>query len=325
MKRRQLISTTAIAGLLSIMNLSHAQSMDNAKIVTGFAVGGTVDTTARRVANHMTGKYAKAVIVDTKPGAGGQIAISAVKAAAPDGTTLLVTPMSMLGIYPNTYKSLPYDPVNDVTPVSMGVQFDMAFAVGPMVPATVTNIAQFIEWSKANPTKANFGSPAPGSVPHFVGEMIGRAGKIDLKHVGYRGTQPAILDLIGGQIAAVSGPVGEFLQHVAGGKVRFLATSGATRNKFAPTVPTLVEQGYSDLVFSEWFGIFLPGKASADVVSKANAGVRAALASKDVIDGLAAMGLEAKATSPEELAALLKADTQKWAPVIKTIGFRADS
>lgn len=325
MKRRQLLQATVATSLLSAMQLGFAQSLDSVKIISGFAPGGTVDTLARRVANHMTGKYAKAAIVDTKAGAGGQIAISAVKASAADGTTLLVTPMSMLGIYPNTYKTLPYDPVNDLSPVSLGVVFDMAFAVGPMVPTSVTNIPQFIAWCKANPSKANFGSPAAGSVPHFVGEMIGRAGGIDLKHAAYRGTQPAILDMIGGQIAAVSGPVGEFVQHVAGGKARFLATSGATRNKFAPNVPTLVEQGYKELVFGEWFGIYLPGKANSDVVAKANAAVRAALASQDVIDGLAAMGLEAKSSSPSELAAMLKADTLRWAPIIKTIGFSADS
>jgi tripartite-type tricarboxylate transporter receptor subunit TctC len=263
--------------------------------------------------------------VETKSGAGGQIAISALKASAPDGATLLVTPMSMLGIYPNTYKSLPYDPVQDLTPVSLGVVFDIGFAVGSMVPTTVTNIPQFMAWCKANPGLANFGSPAAGSVPHFVGEMIGRTGQIDLKHVAYRGTQPAILDMIGGQIAAVCGPVGEFLQHVVAGKVRLLATSGATRNKFAPNVPTLQEQGYKELVYNEWFGIYLPGKASTEVVNRANAAIKLALASSDVIEGLAAMGLEAKSSSPSELAALLRADTQRWAPIIKTIGFSADA
>jgi tripartite-type tricarboxylate transporter receptor subunit TctC len=323
--RRQFTHTMLASSMMSIPFLSHAQSIETAKIVTGFAPGGTVDTLARRIADKLKNGYAKAGVVETKSGAGGQIAITALKAAAPDGATLLVTPMSMLGIYPNTYKSLPYDPVNDLSPVSLGVVFDMGFAVGPMVPASVTNVPQFLAWCKANPTQANFGSPAAGSVPHFVGEMIGRSGAVDLKHVAYRGTQPAILDMIGGQIAAVSGPVGEFLQHVVAGKARFLATSGVTRNKFAPNVATLVEQGYKDLVFNEWFGVFLPGKASADLVARANAAVKAALASSDVIDGLAAMGLEAKSSTPAELAAMLRADTLRWAPIIKTIGFSAES
>ena len=323
--RRELLQLAMICAAGSFSLPDHAQSIETAKIVVGFAPGGTVDTLARRVASKLTGSYAKAVVVENRAGAGGQIAISALKALAPDGAALLATPMSMLGIYPHTYKKLPYDPVADLTPVSLGVVFDMGFAVGPQVPASVKTVAEFLEWCKANPTNANFGSPAPGSVPHFVGELIGRAGKVELRHIGFRGSQPAILDLIGGQIAAVSAPVGEFLPHLPGGKVRLLTTTGAVRNKFAPNVPTLVEQGFNDLVFGEWFGFYLPGKASAEVLQKANAAVRAALASPDVIEGLASMGLEAKSSSPAELAARLKSDSDKWKPIVKAIGFTAES
>ena len=323
--RRELMQLALGAVAASLPLMGHAQSIETAKVLAGFAPGGTVDTLARRVATKLAGSYAKAAVVDNRPGAGGQIAISALKAAAPDGSMLLVTPMSMLGIYPHTYKKLPYDPVADLTPVSLGVVFDMGFAVGPLVPATVKTVPEFLEWCKANPKDANFGSPAPGSVPHFVGELIGRARSVDLRHVGFRGSQPAILDMLGGQIAAVSAPLGEYLPHVAGGKARILATSGTARNKFAPTVTTLVEQGLKDMVFGEWFGFYLPGKAAPDVVQKANAAVRAALASADVIDGLAAMGLEAKSSSPADLAAILKADADKWGPIVKAIGFTAES
>jgi len=323
--RRELLHLALATAAGGLPLISRAQAIETVKILTGFAAGGTVDTLARRVATQLNGSYAKAVVVDTRTGAGGQIAISALKASAPDGATLLVTPMSMLGIYPHTYKKLPYDPVADLTPVSLGVVFDMGFAVGPQVSVSVKTVPEFLEWCKAHPANANFGSPAPGSVPHFVGELIGRAGKVNLQHVGFRGSQPAILDMLGGQIAAVSAPVGEFLPHLGGGKVRLLATSGATRNKFAPGTSTLVEQGLKDLVFGEWFGFFLPGKASADVVSKAHAAIRSALAHKDVIEGLAAMGLEARSSSPAELAAMLKADTEKWGPIVKAIGFTAES
>ena len=323
--RRQVLklSLASLAGSLPFSG--YAQTVESIKILAGFAAGGTVDTLARRVATKMAGTYAKAGVVENKTGAGGQIAISALKGAAPDGTTLLVTPMSMLGIYPHTYKKLPYDPIADVTPVSLGVVFDMGFGVGPQVPSTVKTVPEFLEWCKANPTNANFGSPAPGSVPHFVGELIGRAGKVDMRHVGFRGSQPAILDLIGGQIASVSAPVGEFLPHLSSGKVRLLATSGAARNKFVPSVPTLVEQGLKDMVFGEWFGFFLPGKANPDVVQRTSVALRAALADKEVIDGLASMGLEAKSSTPAELAAMLKADTEKWGPIVKAIGFTAES
>ena len=265
------------------------------------------------------------MLVENRAGAGGQIAIQSLKTAPADGTTLLQTPMSMLGIYPYIYKKLAYDPIADLTPVSLGANFDFGFAVGPSVPASVRNIGEFLAWCKANPTQANFGSPAAGSVPHFIGVLIGRTAGIELKHVPYRGTQPAILDMIGGQIQAVSGPVGEFTQHVAAGKCRLLASSGSARSKFAPTVPTLVEQGFKDMAFNEWFGFYLPGKAPADVVQRANAALRAALAAPDVIEGLEVMGLEARSSSPTELAAMLKADQERWAPLIRAIGFSADS
>lgn len=324
-QRRQLLQWAlgAAAGALPI--LGQTQTADSAKVLAGFAAGGTIDTLARRVAARLSGSYARSVVVDNRPGAGGQIAISALKAAAPDGNTLLATPMSMLGIYPHTYRKLPYDPVADLTPVSLGVEFDMGFAVGPLVPASVKTVPEFLAWCEANRQQANFGSPAPGSVPHFVGVLIGRAGKVELQHVGFRGSQPAIMDLLGGQIAAVSAPVGEFLPHLSGGKLRVLATSGAKRNRFLPQVPTLVEQGYKDLVYGEWFAFYLPGKAAPEVVQRANTAVRAALANSDVIEGLAAMGLEARASSPAELAALLKTDTERWGPIVKSIGFTAES
>jgi tripartite-type tricarboxylate transporter receptor subunit TctC len=324
-QRRELLQLALGAAATTLPLIGRAQGLDTAKILAGFAAGGTVDTLARRVANKINGSYARAVVVENKPGAGGQIAVSTLKAAAADGTTLLVTPMSMLGIYPHTYRKLPYDPATDVTPVSLGVEFDMGFAVGPLVPASVKSVPEFLAWASTNKQVANFGSPAPGSVPHFVGELIGRAGKVELQHIGFRGTQPAIVDLLGGQISAVSGPVGEFLPHLAGGKLRVLATSGAKRNKFHPNVPTLVEQGYKDLIFSEWFGFYLPGQASADVVQRANAAIRAALAAPDVIEGLGGMGLQARSSTPAELAAMLKADNERWGPIVKAIGFTAES
>jgi len=162
-------------------------------------------------------------------------------------------------------------------------------------------------------------------VPHFVAELFGRAAGIDFKHVPYRGTQPAIVDMMGGQLASVSGPLGEFLQHLSTGKVRLLATSGPARSKFAPNVSTYAEQGFKDIVFDEWFAFYLPAKASPEVVNRLSAAIRTALSSPEVVDALAQMGLEAKPSTPVELAALLKRDTDRWAPLIKTIGFTADS
>ena len=324
--RRDFLAATAAGSLALTSSFARAQGLpDTAKILAGFAPGGTVDVTARRIADKLRDVVAKSVVVENRSGAGGQLALSALKAAPNDGLTFLVTPMSMLGIYPHTYKKLPYDPVADFQPVSQAVRFDFGLAVGTMVPASVHTLAEFVTWCKANPVNANFGSPAAGSVPHFVGELFGRAAQVDFKHVPYRGTQPAIQDLIGGQVSAVSGPVGEFLQHLPTGKVRLLATSGAARNKFAPTVPTYAEQGFKDIAFDEWFGLYLPAKASPDVIRKLSMVLHAALASADVVEALGQMGLEAKSSTPAELAELLKKDSERWAPLIKTIGFTADS
>ncbi len=299
--------------------------MDTLRIVTGFPPGGTSDTICRRVADRLRGSYAKTAVVENRTGAGGQLAVDLMRSSPADGTTLLQTPASMLMIYPHIYRKLSYDPFADVTPVSLGCTFEFGFAVGPMVPASVRSIPDFLAWCKANPAQANFGSPAAGSVPHFIGVLAGRAGGIDLRHVPFRGTQPAILDMIGGQIAAVSGPVGEFTQHVAAGKCRLLATSAPQRSRFAPDVPTYAEQGLKDLQFREWFGFFMPGKTPANIVKRTNLALREALASKEVVDGLAVMGLDAASSTPEELGKLLRDGYDLWGPIVKSIGFTADS
>ncbi|MFC5520291.1 Bug family tripartite tricarboxylate transporter substrate binding protein [Polaromonas jejuensis] len=320
--RRHLIQTSGAAALLaSIGRQAWAQAIESTKVIAGFAPGGTADIVSRRVADKLHPGYAKSAVVENKTGAGGQIAVQFVKTAAPDGATVLLTPMSMLGIYPHTYKKLPYDPVADLTPVSAAAVFDYGFAVGPMVPASVKTVPEFLAWCKANPSLANFGSPAAGSSPHFIGALLGRAGNVDLRHVAFRGTQPAVLDMVGGQIAAVSGPTGEFTQQVAAGKCRLLSTSGPKRSKFTPNTPTLREQGFKDMAFTEWFGFFLPAKAPQDVVQRLNAAIRTALASQDVIDGLAMSFLEVMPTSPAQLAAMLKADTELWGPLVKAVGF----
>lgn len=324
--RRHFLQLAALGSTsLAFPHLSFAQRADTAVIVGGFAAGGTVDTLARRAAQGMGGDYANTVVVETRAGAGGQIAVQAVTRAAPDGRTLLVTPMSMLGIYPHTYKNLSYKPLEDLAPVSLGCVFDFGFAVGPAVPASVKDVPGFLAWARENPNQANFGSPAAGSVPHFVGELIGRAGDARLQHVAFRGSQPAIVDMMGGQIAAVSAPIGEFLPHISTGKVRVLGASGKERNRFMPEVPTLVEQGMKDMVYGEWFGFFLPKGTPADTVERANASLVRALKAKEVVEGLALMGLEARSSTPKELDERLRGALEFWGPVIKEIGFTADA
>ncbi len=328
--RRSFVRASGALAALSTLGLAgragaQGAPLDTVKIVTGFPPGGTSDTLCRRVAEGIKGSaYTKVAIVENKPGAGGQIAVTSMKGAPTDGSVLLQTPASMLMIYPHIYKNLPYA-YTDVTAVSLACTFDFGFCVGPAVPDSVKDIKGFLAWAKANPDKANFGSPGAGSVPHFIGVMMGREVGIEMKHVAYRGSAPAVQDLVAGQIQAVSAPIGEFTQQANAGKIRFLGVSGATRSRFAPNVPTYAEQGYKDLVFSEWFGFFAPGGTSPDVVNRANAILRTALAQKDVIDGLAVMALESKSSTPQELATLLKESYDRWGPIVKKIGFTADS
>jgi tripartite-type tricarboxylate transporter receptor subunit TctC len=332
--RRQFTQSAVAMATLGSLGISsrafsqtsaQAQPIESLKVIVGFAAGGTADATSRRVASKLSPGYAKAATVENRTGAGGQIAVQALKGQPADGSMMVLTPMSILGIYPHTYKKLPYDPVADFQPISVGAVFEYALAVGPAVPASVTTLEQFTAWCKANPDKANYGSPAAGSQPHFVAALYGRAAGLDLKHIPYRGTQPAIVDLLGGQIASVSGPVGDFLQHLPTGRIRILATSGKARNRFLQNVPTYAEQGMKDFFFDEWFGFFTVAGTPAPIVQRLNAAVREALASKDVVDGLATFGLEARPTTPEQLGVMLKADTDKWAPLVKQIGFTADA
>ncbi len=326
--RRHLLRASGAAALLTALGAGRAsaQALDLVKIITGFPPGGTSDTLCRRVAEGLKGgSYAKVAVVENKAGAGGQIAVQAMKGAPTDGSVILQTPASMLMIYPHIYKKLAYDPFVDVTAITMACTFDFAWGVGHALPATVKTVPEFLAWCKANPTMANFGSPAAGSVPHFIGVLLGQSADIELRHVAYRGTQPAIQDLVAGQVQAVSGPVGEFLQQAAAGKIRILGVSGKERSRFAPGVPTYIEQGLQGMYFSEWFGFFAPGGTPAPVIMNANIALRAALAQKDVVDGLAVMGLEARSSTPEALAERLKADHDNWGPIVKKIGFTADS
>ena len=298
-------------------------SLDMAKILVGFPPGGTTDALSRRVADKLRGSYASNVIVENKPGAGAQIAISALKAAPADGSTLLLTPSSMLSVYPFTYSKLPYT-LDDLAPVSVACFFSHGFGVGPAVPASVKTIKDFVAWAKANPDRANFASPAAGSIPHLTAALFNKLSKADLQHVPYKGSAPGIQDLLGGQVSSMCSPVSDYLPHLKSGRLRLLATSGPQRSPFTPEVPTFKEQGF-DIAVREWYGFFLPAKASPEVRRRAAAYLQPALASKDLIDSMAQVGMEVQSSTPDQLAAWLKADADQWRGIVKEIGFSADS
>jgi tripartite-type tricarboxylate transporter receptor subunit TctC len=194
-------------GSVAIAPFAHAQApLELARIISGFPPGGTIDVLARRTADRLRGQYATSMVVENKPGAAGQIGVITLKDANPDGSALLLTPSSMLSIYPYTYPKLQYG-LDDVAPVSLGAFINHGLAVGPGVPAEVKTLKDFLAWSKANPTKANFGSPGAGSMPHMIGILLGKFAGVELRHIPYRGSVPGVQDLLGGQIASFAGPL----------------------------------------------------------------------------------------------------------------------
>jgi tripartite-type tricarboxylate transporter receptor subunit TctC len=326
--RRQFVQSAASLAALGTFPLgAFAQSFDAVKIVNGFPAGGTADSTSRRVAEKLGGSaYSKhAGVVENKPGAGGRIACEVVKSATPDGSVLLLTPYSCTAVYPHIYSKLSYDPFKDLVPVSMGAVMTHALAVGPMVPASVKTVKDFLAWAKANPKDASYGSPAAGSTPHFLAALLSINSGVELKHVPYRGSLPAVADMMGGQLAATSTPTGDALANHRAGKVRILATSGAKRTPFTPEVATYAEQGFADLTTEEWFGFYAPAKTPAYVVTNANAAINAALRERSVIDSLAVMGLVAQGSTAAEMDKSQKEEFARWGPLVKKVGFTAES
>ena len=324
--RRDFVRTAgALAALGSTAwpALVRSQGLETCKIISGFPPGGTVDILARRIADKLRGGYAKIALVENKPGAAGQIGVITLKDSSPDGSVMLVTPSSMLSIYPYTYPKLQYK-LEDVAPVSVAAYINHGLAIGPAVPESVKTLRDFFAWCKANPDKANYGSPGAGSMPHMIGAMLTKATGTELHHIPYRGTVPGVQDLLGGQISSFLGPIGDYIPHAKGGKLRVLAISGSQRSPFLPVAPTLRELGFP-ITVREWYGVFLPGKASVETVQRAAAALQPLLAQPDVVEFGKPFGLEIQSSSPHALAELLKADASEWRQLIKEIGFTAES
>jgi tripartite-type tricarboxylate transporter receptor subunit TctC len=312
---------------LKALSQANLLPIDQVKIICGFPAGGTADTTSRRVGDKWAGSaYARnPALVENKTGAGGRIAIEAVKNAAPDGSTLLLSAYSMLLIYPHIYKTLPYDPFKDFAPVAMASVLSHGLAVGPIVPTSVKTVKHFVAWCKANPERANYASPAAGSTPHFLGALLSLNTGVPMTHVAYRGSVPGVTDVIGGQIAAMFTPHGDFLANHRAGKLRILATSGKSRSPFVPEVATFAEQGFPDRTVEEWFGFFAPAKTPASVVAAANTAINQTLKDKSVIDSLALQGLLPLGGSSDDMAKDMRRQYDYWGPVVKRIGFSAES
>ncbi len=333
--RRSLLLASA-SGLLATLTPPFARAQQpaaslatppvagTASIISGFPAGGMGDYVARPLAEKMRGRYAPVVLVESRTGAGGRIAVEYVKRAAPDGLTILQIPSSPMVLYPNTYKKLNYDPFADFVPVSTTVTYGFSITAGPGLPAEIKTVAEYLQWAKANPKLASYGVPAAGSALHFVGMMLARASGVELTSVPYKGGAPLLQDVLGGQIPITVNVIGEVAQYVASGKLRSLAVTTAQRSPFLPNVPTLVEQGFKDIAVQEWLGWFLPAKTPADTVNRLNAVVRESLQAPELVESLARNSLQPVTQSPQEFAALLRQDHARWAGIAKATGFTAE-
>jgi tripartite-type tricarboxylate transporter receptor subunit TctC len=324
LRRRFLRMTIPIVGSVGFVRplASQAQdALDSLKILCGYPPGGPTDLVSRWVADKLTGNYAKAALVDNRPGAAGRVVIDALKSSPTNGKTMLLTPSSVLTLYPYLFRQLSYNPITDLTPVSVACEHVHGLAMGPAVPDQVRSVADFVAWAKANPAKANCGNPGEGSSPHLLTAVLAKASGAPIQAVPYRGGVSAMTDLISGQLASAMLPEGVFLPYTADRRARVIATTGPTRSQFYADVPTFAEQGLQHMVYTEWFGFFMPAGTSGLIVNVAADAVAKALGQLDLINAFAKAGLVATRSTPAELAERLSTELAYRGPEVKSLGF----
>ena len=322
MRRRQFLQLGLPAAAALAPRRALAQLVDQPiRIVFPYAGGGSGDTLARLVADKMRVTLGRPVIVEDRAGGAGRIGVMQVKNAAPTGDTLLLTPIATMAVYQYVYKSLGYNPFTDFTPVSQLATFDFALAVGPQVPAQ--SLRALVAWVQADPVlRAVYGGPGTGDLPHFLGVLFARAAGLELRHVAYRGSAAAIVDLAAGQIPMLIVPLSDVIAMHKDKRVRILASSGKTDSPFAPDVPTFREQGY-DIEGSSWYAAFAPARTPAATIYKLSAAMAAAVRQPDVVERLHAFGLVPTGTTAAELGAIQRADSQRWGAAVRLSGFQA--
>lgn len=313
-----LMTFTALWMALLCSDASAQLSGKPVQMISGYPPGGNVDVLARLFAEKLGEALGRPVVVVNRPGAGGQIGLEVVKAAAPDGNTLIVTPDSSLILRPLTMKAPPYDPTKDFAAVAHAGAQDYVFAVGNGIPAK--DLREFAAWARANPALANFGAGQGGST-HLIGIMIGDAIGAPLQAIPYNGSGPAVTALLAGQIAATVQPLGTVIAQAQAGKIRFIATTGSKRAPESPGTPTMAELGQPSLTVSSWFGIFSPAGTPAELVSQLNNIFLRAARTDSMKERLNKLGLDVREMTPAQLAALVKSDYEMWAPVIRKSGF----
>jgi tripartite-type tricarboxylate transporter receptor subunit TctC len=319
---RAAVRATICAALAAVALSAVAQDKFDKpiKLLVGFPAGGTADLIARVVADKMKDSLGQPVIVENRPGAIGRIAADAVKAAPPDGTTIMVMPIGPMAVVPHVYADITYDPLKDFTPIAIGATFQFAIAAGPQSGARNWN--EFVAWAKANPGKAAYATSGAGSLPHFFGVLLSRGMGVEMLHVPYKGSAAYINDLIGGQIPAAIDAIADLSELHRAGKVRILASSGSKRSTALPDVPTFAELGVKDVEALGWFGFFAPAKTPQPIVEALNRAINKALQSPDVAEKLSKVGMDPATGTPEDFGRIVASDYAKWGPIVKASGFK---
>jgi tripartite-type tricarboxylate transporter receptor subunit TctC len=321
--RRRFMALSGAAALTAALpSPSKANVIDrNARLMVGFPAGASPDFVARVLAEHMK-EYAPSIIVDNRPGAGGRLPLEALRSGERDGSLMVLTPGDQVALFPHVYAKLGYDARRDFTPVSTVCIVQFVLAVGPLVPAEVKTVADFVAWCRTNPNRAAYGSPGEGTRPHFMGVSFARSAGVEMTHVPYKGGPPIVQDLLAGQIACSISVISNVLPNVQSGRLRALAIASPKRTPVMPDVPTMREAGFPAAEGVEWFELFVPAGTSEKVVAGLNAAVHKALQAETFKDSLAKQAFEPAGCTPAELAQLVASDTERWAAVVKQTGFK---
>ncbi len=311
---------TLTALLLAAASLAHAQDKPPLRILVGFSPGGSADVLARLVADALREDFSP-IVVENKPGAGGRIALNAVKAAKPDGQTVIVLPSGPMVLFPHVYKKLDYDAVKDFTPISQIARFQ--FGVVASQANGVKNVGEMIAKAKANPGAQSYGTPGAGTLPHFMGVLMEQSAGVQLNHVPFQGGAPANNALLGGHIDYKFDVVSETAELHKNGKVRIIAVTGSQRDPQVPEVPTLKESGVA-MEATAWFAMYGPAGLKGEVLARLEKAMVKAVREPAMRDKLARLGYDPIGSTSVELAAAQKADLERWAKPIKATGVQLD-
>jgi tripartite-type tricarboxylate transporter receptor subunit TctC len=309
---------TLIAATLFAPAVARAQAWAPTRptrFVVPFPAGGATDVVARVLAERMQDAFGQPVVVENRTGAGGNIGVENVVRSAADGTTILMGTTGTLTVNPHLYSNLGFDPLRDLAPVSMAFTTDHVLVVNPQVQAATAQ--EFLALVRAQPGRLSFGSAGAGSSTHTVPELFKLAAGVQITHVPYRGSAPALNDLVAGTVQMMLDQIPSAIGQIQGGRVRALAVTGARRSPLLPNVPTMAEIGLPDAQATSWGAVMAPGGTPAPAIARFNGAIRDALAQQAVKDRLAAAGAEGVASTPEELATYLRAESAKWARVVR--------